>query len=402
VKAAAGSAAGGVPPRVLLVTGAYYPEISAAGVLCRTMAKALEGRVRFGVISTAVGPARPAAESIDGVDVFRVPVDVRSGPSTALATMRLVGRLVRIVGRYDIVHLHGFSRKNVAVSAVAKAFGRPVVLTLHTAGQDEPDVVRRRGRLAYWAFTSADLVTSVTPLLTAAYVRAGVRAARVKPVPNGIDVTRFRPVDDHRRAAIRLASGLPTDRPVVLFVGFFSRDKRPDLLFRAWRRLKHEHRIDAALVYVGATDETSYNEIDRELVDELRAAAARERDVNDVIFVAPTNAIDQYFQAADVFVLPSAREANPLALLEAMASGVPSIASRLPGSTDAVVEDRVNGRLVPVDSEEALASAIAETLNDRVTSRLMGQRARQTVVERFDATRVADEWLAAYREVLNP
>ncbi len=386
-------------PSVLLVTGAYYPEISAAGVQCRTVAGALRGRVRFGVLTTAVDDTLPAVETIDHVEVFRVPIDVQRRSSKLLASMRLVARLLRVIRSYDIVHLHGFSQKNVVVTAVARAAGRRIVFTLHTAGQDEPEVVRRKGVLAYWSFKSADLVTSVSPRLTSAYVAAGLAADQLRSVPNGIDVQRFRPVDDLRRVAIRRSNGLPVDPPIVLFVGFFSRDKRPDLLFRAWRRLKDQHGVDTTLVFVGAT-EPSYYEIDDSLLVELRSAIARAHDTDRVLFVPPTNAVEQYFQAADVFVLPSAREANPLALLEAMACGLPCVASRLEGATDVVIDDRVNGRLVPVDDEAALASALRDILQDRTGARLMAERARQTVTSRFDIERAAEGWLAAYLEVL--
>src|SRR5207248_6413417 len=140
---------------VLLVTGAYYPEISAAGLQCRTVAAALGDRVRFGVLATAVDPLLPAVALVDGVAVYRVWVDVSrlwSLWSKLTASARLIARLVRIQGDYDIVHLHGFSQKNVPVMWLARLAGKPIVLTLHPAGPDEPEPVRRRGTAAYRAF----------------------------------------------------------------------------------------------------------------------------------------------------------------------------------------------------------------------------------------------------------
>jgi glycosyltransferase involved in cell wall biosynthesis len=81
--------------------------------------------------------------------------------------------------------------------------------------------------------------------------------------------------------------------------------------------------------------------------------------------------------------------------------GGPSIATRLPVATYVIIEDGVNGLLVAVDDEKVLASAMNDILTDRAGSRLMGDRARQTVAARFDADRIADEWLAAYRHVLS-
>ena len=108
---------------------------------------------------------------------------------------------------------------------------------------------------------------------------------------------------------------------------------------------------------VGATG-AGYYEIDESLAGRIRADAAACGCGGDVVFVEPTNEMERYFRAADVFVLSSAREAHPLALLEAMACGLPSIATRLPGATDAIIEDGVDGRLVPVDDEPALADAL--------------------------------------------
>ena len=155
---------------------------------------------------------------------------------------------------------------------------------------------------------------------------------------------RFRPADPDERSVLRRALGWPEEQPVVLFVGFFSRDKRPDLLFRVWRRLVAAN-VHARLVFVGAKG-TGYYEIDETLAVGIRQAAALGR-AGDVVFVEPTNEIERCFRAADLFVLPSVREAHPLALIEAMSCGLPSIATRLPGVTDVIIEDGRNGRLVP-------------------------------------------------------
>jgi len=380
----------------LLVTGAYFPEISAAGVQCRAVTAALRDRVTFGVLTTAVDLSLPATALVDGIPVYRIGIDVRSRWSTASAAIRTLVRLRGMLAGYDIVHLHGFSKKNVLVTWAARLAGKRIVLTLHTAGQDEPDVVRLAGRAAYRTFMAADAVLAVSPHLRDAYARAAGGRLRVELAPNGIETQRFRPASAQERTALRQRLQLPIDRPIVLFVGFFSRDKRPDLLFRAWQRATAACGLDAALVLIGAT-EPAYHEVDSGLAGAIRTAASAAGLADRLHFVAPTNEIADYFQAADLFVLPSAREANPLALLEAMASGLPCIASRLPGATDAIIEDGVNGRLVPVDDEAALATTICELLTHPAEAAALGARARETVTTKFDVLRAAEAWLAAYR-----
>jgi glycosyltransferase involved in cell wall biosynthesis len=385
-------------PRVLLVTGAYYPEISAAAVQCRAAAAALHGRARFSVLTTATNRGLSVIDTVDGVLVRRVTVDVRSGLSKALAALRFFQRAFQGLLACDVMHVHGFSRKNVPSSLLARLLGKRLVLTLHTAGQDEPQVIRQSGGLAYWAFKSADLVLCVSPFLGERCRDAEIPAARVRLTPNGVDTTRFRPAEPAERLALRRTLGWPETQPVILFVGFFSRDKRPDLLYRAWRRLRRSG-YQATLVYVGAK-RSGYYEIDESLIEEIKKDATASGLARDLLSVEPTNEIEQYYRAADVFVLPSVREAHPLALLEAMACGVPSIATRLAGATDVLIEDGHTGRLVPPDDESALTTALSELLTDQSAAWAMGARARETVEERYDIRDTAEKWLAAYQTVL--
>jgi glycosyltransferase involved in cell wall biosynthesis len=349
------------------------------------------------VLTTAVSPSLPAFDRVDGVPVHRVLVDVCSAVSKAAASLKLASSMFRHRGTYDVIHVHGFSQKNLPVSALGRLLGKPIVLTLHTAGQDEPDAVKRRGALAYWAFTSPQLVMAVSTQLEAQWRDAGLPAERVRMSPNGIDTDRFRPASDDERKALRKSLGWSHDRRVVLFVGFFSRDKRPDLLFRAWRLLAPATRPQ--LVFVGAKG-TGYYEIDDALGAAIRRDALQSGVADRLTFLDPTNEVERCFRAADLFVLPSVREAHPLALLEAMACGLPVIATRLPGATDAIVEDGLTGKLFAPDDEQALAGALRELLADPSAARAMGERAREAVSARYDIGRTADTWLAAYQAVL--
>jgi glycosyltransferase involved in cell wall biosynthesis len=383
-------------PRVLLVTGAYHPEISSGGQQCRDVARALNERASFTVLTTAVDPSLPREDRVDGVPVFRLPVDVESRRSRVHATWQLVRLMRRLRHDIDIVHIHGVSSKNVPVTLLARAFGMRVVVTMHTAGQDEPGAVSRRGKLAAWAFRSADRVLSVSPVLSAKYREAGLPSARLQQSRNGIDTERFRPVSASERQTLKSALGLPSV-PVILFVGFFSRDKRPDVLFDAWQNVAAS--TPAALVCVGDT-KSSYFEIDPGLATTLRERAERAGLAERFHLVDPTPQIQRYFQASDVFVLPSVREAMPLVLLEAMACGLPVVASRLPGATDVIVEDGANGLLVLPGDVTALAQALTRVLNDPSEAARMGMAARATIEARYSIPRAAEDWIAAYREVL--
>lgn len=378
-----------------MVTGAYYPEISSSGVQCRDMARLLAGRADVRVLTTAVDPQLPRHDSVDGVPVTRIRVDVRSAVSKARALRRMFLDLLTLVRTSDVVHLHGYSSKNVLVTAIAKLFRKPIVLSLHTSGFDEPEAIERHGSLALWAFMSADLYMSVSRGLVDTYLAYGMPPDRILEVPNGIDLNRFAPVSPGDRRALRGRLRVPDDRPVVIFVGFFSGDKQPRVLFDAWLRLTTGRGIATTLVFVGAT-KSAYFEVDDLIGDEMRRDAEAAGVSDRLIFTGSTHHVEDYFRAADLFVLPSKREGLPVALLEAMASGLPCVASRLPGSTETIIDEGVNGMLVPPGDPAALADAMAAVLADPGLAASLSAAARATVVKRFANADIADRWLDAY------
>lgn len=388
----------GAPLRVLMVTGAYFPEISSGGLQCQEVARMLTDRITVQILTTAVDAALPRRAFVDGVPVTRVAVDVTSPSSKLRAAWRMFVELIRLGSGVDIVHLHGCSQKNVLVTVVAKLLGKSVVLSLHTAGFDEPDAIARQGRLAWWAFTAADAYLSVSPHLVDAYLAADLPAEKVRLVPSGIDLERFYPASTEERMELRRSLGIPVERPAILFVGFFSREKQPHVLFDAWLGLQRNPALASTLLFVGAT-RSKYFEVDESLEADMRDRAGHEGVADRLVFVAPTHRVQDYYRAADLFALPSSREGLPVALLEAMATGLPAVASRLPGATDVLIEDGQNGVLVPPGNVDALADALRRMLTDRSRAAALGVAARSRVTREFGSGQTAGRWLEAYRRL---
>lgn len=382
-----------------MVTGAYSPEFSSGGLQAEAVIRALRSRLDAVVLTTSTDPALRARALVDGVPVWRILINVKQRWSFGAALLRMSGALLRLLPRVDAVHIQGYSTKNIPITALAKLFGRPVILHLQTARHDEPPAVKAKGRLAWWAFRSATLYLSVSPALTAAAVAAGLPAGKIRTVPNGVDPVRFSPPTPAERMALRQQLALPPDRPVVLFVGIFSPDKQPQVLCDAWLTLQPEPELATTLVCVGATSPRQY-EADARLAASIRDTADQAGFGDRLWLVPPTRTIEDYFRAADVFVLPSAREGLPIVLLEAMACGLPCIASHLPGSTDVMIDSGSNGYLVPSGDVDGLAAALRAVLQRAADAERLGAAARATIESRFTIAHVAGQWFDAYQEVL--
>jgi glycosyltransferase involved in cell wall biosynthesis len=384
----------------MMVTGAYFPETSGGGLQARAVIRALRGKADFCVLTTSADPTLPARSKEDGVEIRRVYVDVRKRLSALTAAVRLVFAFAALAPRIDIVNLHGFSGKAVIFAVLVRCFRKRFVLTLQTSVQDEPLAVKKTGRAAYWAYRSAHLFLSVSPGLSRGYLEGGLPAARLRQVSNSVETDRFRPPAEGEREALRLELGLPPTLPLVLFVGYFSRDKRPDAMYRAWAAATCGNSR-CGLLMIGAT-RAVHGEVDTALAPAIREWAARDGVTEFLYFVEASSTIERYFRAADLFVLPSVREGLPIALIEAMSSGLACVASRLEGSTDVLIEDEVNGLLVAPDDEAGLARALERLLADSRLAGRLGASARETVLDRYAIQTSARSWLNAYQELSQP
>ena len=387
-------------PGVLMVTGAYWPELSGGGLQCRTMIHTLGNRFAFRVLTTCTDKALPLDDVVEGTPVARVLVDVSSSLSKFAGALRTLGFFARTSSTFDIVHLHGFSQKSILIAVLARMFRKRLVVTIHTAGQDDPEGVRRRGALAAWSYALADRFIAISDLMADNYRSAGLDPQKLRLCPNGIDTARFRPATPSERLESKAAIGGPSSQlPWILSVGFFSRDKSPDILYEAWLLLREQFGLETALVFAGATS-SSYQEIDGALLATITADAEAKGLRHLVHFAGEVRDIERYYRAADCFVMPSIREAFGMALVEAMSSALPVVATRIDGVTDRIVRDGVTGDLTPPKDAAAIAAALNRSLTDPARAAAMGAAARLDVEARYGLIASGERWRRIYDELV--
>ncbi|MEA2063658.1 MAG: glycosyltransferase family 4 protein [Gemmatimonadota bacterium] len=383
--------------RVVMVTGAYFPEVSGAGLQCRSLigaARALADDLAFTVVTTSTGCSLPFHDRVDGVEVYRLPADGKISGLFKWPAL-LCYLFFRVLAGADIIHLHGFSRKSYFFVLAGLLTRKKVLLKMSSLGEDDPpSVMGTRGRFLRKRFYRlAHCYLAPGPALESAFRASGLGDERLAALPNGVDCDRFKPVENEKeKRALRIRLGLPETGLLVLFVGHFSQDKRPALLAWAWRELQAG---EVGLVMVGATDPEAY-EVDRKVVDEVKRVAARAgENPGSLVLVERTGNIEEFFRACDIFALPSVREGLPNALLEAMACGLACVATRLPGVTDHLIWPDA-GVLVEPDQVSSFTVAIKGLVRDSSLRKELGARARKKILDGgFELREVA----ARYREL---
>jgi glycosyltransferase involved in cell wall biosynthesis len=267
----------------------------------------------------------------------------------------------------------------------------PLIVTAHSLFGEHPEATIRQVMAPN--LRAADRVIAVSPHVADQAVELGVASHRVRVIRSGVDTERFRPRD---KGTARAALGVKQDVRLVLFVGNLEPRKQLDVLLRALvevrQRIPH---VELAIVGSGASagveDQSARL---RRLAAELNLQAA-------VRFVGGVDAdgLLLWYAAADVFALPSSSEAQGIVALEAMASGLPVVASAVGGLLD-TIDNRVDGFLVQSGDVFNLAGRLVEVLSDEGTRVRLGQAARRRVESHFSWATTVAATIEVYREVL--
>lgn len=206
--------------------------------------------------------------------------------------------------------------------------------------------------------------------------REGCPADKVRVIPNGVDVERFRPRP--RDALLRAELGLPADAPLAGLVAEIRPEKNHARFLRVARAV-HQELPEARFLIVGdGPDRPRYEQ----MAAEMGLAAA-------VHFCGRRTDVPRLLSEMDVFLLTSDMEASPVSILEAMSAGLPVVVPSV-GSIAETVEDGVSGFVVPRTAENAMVRRVTELLADPNKAGEMGRAGRQRVVAGYSVERMVE------------
>ncbi len=247
---------------------------------------------------------------------------------------------------------------------------------------------RLRHSLVGRALRGSGLVIVNSQAARAAYSeRYNVPLERFRVVPNGVMCPEAS--GPEQRRLLRSEFGLSARNPVLGTISKDAPDKNVPAYLRLVERLGRESGPLCSLTAGPGLDE-SYA---------ARLTEHRRHSVCQALFLGPLNDTAAFYRSLDIFVLTSLRESLPNVLLEAMSHGVPCVAYGVGGIPE-LIEDGVNGLLAPPGDEQALFQAARSLLEDPERRRIMGQAAREHVIERFSVEAMVEATRRVYQELL--
>ena len=294
----------------------------------------------------------------DGIKVQcydSVNIGFRLGIPYAIPQINSLKTFLELVKSSDLIHVHGHPYLSSLIAAkIAKRYGKPLVLTQHNTFIEYNnfwDEIERLNDLAIGkqVLKEAEKIVAVSTATKNYILSLGADSEKIEVLHNGVDVNRFRPLAEIKDK-VRKKLGIHEDSRVVLTVRRLVYKNGIDTLIES---AKIAINSNPKLVFVAVGKGPDFGKV-KEKIGQLGI----EKNFRLLGFVSDEN-LPVYYNAADFFVLPSkSGEGLPLVALEAMACGLPVIATNVGGISEVMKEDY--GKLVPPDSACSLAEAVLE------------------------------------------
>ena len=325
---------------------------------------------------------------VDGVQAFhyeidRYNVDLVSDTRVGLQLMELIRSR-----HFDLIHAHaskpGFLARMAAIGSGVPVLYSPHCFAFHAGASPWTNLITASLENFASHFTTRIITVAEGERELARKYHVG-RDDQFAVIHTGIEPTPYRqPVNKSR---LKESLGIPVSSPVIGSVGRLSEQKSP-VDFVRFAETVHRSRPDAHFVWVG----------DGPLEEEVRTLSTSLCLDSVIHWLGHRNDVPQLLQIFDCFVLPSRWEGFPLVILEAMASGVPVIATNIPGTSEAI-QHEVNGLLAPVGDYQTMARFVLDLLADSVKSDLFSAASYARIETEFTRDRMLSMIRDLYLEV---
>jgi glycosyltransferase involved in cell wall biosynthesis len=379
---------------LMMVSHSYPPVLGGSEIEAQRVCAALIRRGHRVTVLCAGGAPMP--DTPRWVDPSGVPVRIFARRSSGRLkdyafALGVAWTLFRERRNYQVVY---FLMQGVHLAVglpVARWLGKPIVMKI--SGSSIATMMRASwlGRLELrWLNQWAYRVMILNPGIAEEAVAAGLDAQRLFWMPNPIDTDEFAPCTAGVRQEFRGRFQIPAHAGVVIYVGRLAPEKELGSLLGAFAVVA-QRQPEALLILIG----------DGPCRQELEARVAQLGLAAHVRFAGrqPVSDICHWLQAGDLFTLVSSNEGFPCSLSEAMAAGLPSVVSDIPGSTQ-LIDDGVHGLVVPVKDEARLGEAIAGLLGDPETRARMGAAARRRVLDNYSTDKILERYETLFEEAI--
>ncbi len=283
----------------------------------------------------------------------------------------------------DIIHAHFTWPAGFVATQLKTIFNVPVVLTVHENREWLLDEIKSRSKIFGRIWNEVDKIIRVNQIDLAEFVKIGINESKLIAIPNGYPKDSFKPLNQRK---CREALDLPLDQKILINIGTLEKKKGHKYLIEAMK-IVCEKRNDILLYIIGHGH----------LMNELSKLIKKHNLQNNIILAGgnkPSEEIPIWYNASDIFVLPSLSEGNPTVMFESLGCGKPFIASNVGGIPEIIINDKLGLLVEPYDWKQ-LAESIKVGLDKKWDSNYIQEYGKQ-----FTWEHIAKNIINIYEELL--
>lgn len=373
--------------KIIFVIRYFHPFIGGMEKKTLNLASVLiQKGVRVEVVTSKFFKTWPSKEIIKGVSICRLPSPRIKIVGAFIFLISLGIYLIKNRSEIKIIHAFQVGYSSAVSVVLGRLLSKATVLSLSSSGSGG-DVQKHMktpwGRIFLFlcGFASRVIVLNIDMKHELQAISSNDRA--VVNIPNGVDLTTYHMVGD--QSTLRKTLGLD-DEKIILYTGRLSPEKGVDFLLLAYTKLRLT--IPTKLYILGEGPQ----------LGRLQKLVKEHALDNRVKLLPAVKEVEKFLQIADVFVMPSRFEGLSNSLLEAMACGLPVIATRVEGNVD-LIEDGVDGVLIAQNDIENLVQALRWLLLNPKEAHELGLKAFEKIRLNYDLKKVADQYIQLYESL---
>lgn len=379
--------------RVAVLCERFYPVIGGTETQNQQLSEILmEHGVEIFIVTRRTSRSHRAFEYIGNLPVYRCPTLGKGGLSIFFSLIPMALLLIHKRHSFDIIHCHGLGLTGALGGLMGKVLEKKTIVKVVTVGELSGNILGKKKKNPYlvklrnYFLKMADYMVCPANEILDEMISYNIPIKKMARITNGIDIDRFSPRPEKRKNKKYL---LP-NKIHATYCGNFRYLKGVDLLIEIWPTLlKDFPRLHLNLL----GDDTEFKDSNRKKLETL---VERFGIGNNVTFHGDVFNPEDYLNESDLFVFPGRIEGLAIAVLEAMACGLPIVVSQV-GDGKPILEDQITALLFPVDDKDKCIEAIRKVLLDPVFAESLGRKAREHVVKYYSLDKIAHIYLSIYQ-----
>jgi glycosyltransferase involved in cell wall biosynthesis len=368
--------------RVLMLTPGFYPILGGTETMVREIAQTLNKKgvktdvLTFNMTEKWNPKWKGNSELIDYSTVHRIPALnwLPHSDRINFGINLIPSRFTHLIKKYDIIHFH---ESDLSFPLFAFFSKKPKIFHSHCT----ISTFTRRNRVSKLIFKSiADYYIAITKSMANGFIELGIPSNKILCLPNSVNTELFYPKGQKEKG-------------LLLFVGRIDVGKGLEVLLRSLQYLDKKCR----LVIIGPMGSVpSYNELVLKLIQE---ESEKTFHIIEYLGALDHDKIVEWYQKAEMVIVPSFEEAFSIVILESLSCETPVVATKVGGIPE-IIENNINGLLVPPNNPEKLGKSIQFLLDNEKIRIELGKEGRKSVIRKYSLDAIATKLSVFYRRLL--